>query len=143
MSFVSTSTASLASTTTTISSSAHLISSTTPQSKDFHTAFATLQSTYGFSATAPSPVPKKQRASEPMRVPTVVTPSVVRSRTPATAPTKDFEAAFADLQSTYGFGGAAPTAITKLKSKTPGRRGSLFSKLTSATPAKSKLCPST
>ncbi|KAJ7777380.1 hypothetical protein B0H16DRAFT_956008 [Mycena metata] len=131
MSFTSTSTTSLASTTHTVSSSAHLIRPTTAttQSKDFHSAFATLQSTYGFGATAPSPVPKKRLTSESTQHST----AVVSSRTPATAPTKDFEAAFADLQSTYGFGGAASTPITKSKATTQGRSGSLFSKLASST----------
>ncbi|KAJ7132274.1 hypothetical protein C8R44DRAFT_730974 [Mycena epipterygia] len=101
MSSASTSTTSLV----TVSSRAPLTG--TPQKKDFQAAFARLQSTYGFAGSAPSPAPKtalKATASRP-------TPSLA---SPAPAPTssrapKDFQAAFASLQSTYGFAGAAPS----------------------------------
>ncbi|KAJ7493288.1 hypothetical protein B0H11DRAFT_1911211 [Mycena galericulata] len=106
----STSTASLVSNTS-ISSRAPL--NKAAPVKDFQAAFATLQSTYGFAGAAPSPAPARKP-----------TPSPVPSRKGATqtqaavvpttrSPPKDFEAAFANLQSMYGFGGAAPTPIAK------------------------------
>ncbi|KAF7357008.1 hypothetical protein MVEN_01037400 [Mycena venus] len=115
MTSASSSTTSLVSNTT-ASSRAPL---TAAQSKDFQSAFASLQSTYGFSGTAPSPVQKE-------------TSSVPRpdAASPATHPTtKDFQSAFADLQSTYGFGGAVPSPVPKPK-KQGNTSGSLFSKFT-------------
>ncbi|KAJ7132278.1 hypothetical protein C8R44DRAFT_871255 [Mycena epipterygia] len=107
MSSASTSTTSLV----TVSSRAPLTGSAKPKVKDFQAAFARFQSTYGFAGSAPSPAPKtvpKTTASRP-------TSSLA---TPALAPTssrapKDFQAAFASLQSTYGFAGAAPSPIPK------------------------------
>ncbi|KAF8196908.1 hypothetical protein K438DRAFT_749070 [Mycena galopus ATCC 62051] len=109
MSSASTSTASLLSKSTT-SSRAPLNGSATVQPKDFQAAFASLQSAYGFSGSAPTPVPKTQNAAAP--------PSAVPSpatRTPPKGANKNFESAFADLQSTYGFSGAAPCSIPKSK----------------------------
>ncbi|KAJ7132279.1 hypothetical protein C8R44DRAFT_612148 [Mycena epipterygia] len=107
MSSASTSTTSLVSTTT-VSSRAPLTG--TAQPKDFQAAFARLQSTYGFAGSAPSPAPNtapKATASRP-------TSSLA---SPAPAPTsrapKDFQAAFASLQSTYGFAGFAPSPVQK------------------------------
>ncbi|KAJ7886021.1 hypothetical protein B0H13DRAFT_901680 [Mycena leptocephala] len=119
MSSASTSTTSLVSNTT-VSSRAPLNGSTTvqPAPKDFQSAFASLQSTYGFSGTAPTPVSKKSSAPS-----STTSPAADASR----APTKDFQSAFADLQSTYGFGGAAPTPIPKQKKDGTSSR-SLFSK---------------
>ncbi|KAJ7777396.1 hypothetical protein B0H16DRAFT_956336 [Mycena metata] len=97
-----TSTTSLVSTTT-VSSRAPLTGSA--EKKDFQAAFASLQSTYGFAASAPTPVLKKKSTSS------TATPAVRAST--STAPTKDFQSAFADLQSTYGFGGSAPMPVPK------------------------------
>ncbi|KAJ7132272.1 hypothetical protein C8R44DRAFT_46743 [Mycena epipterygia] len=105
MSSASTSTVSLVSTTT-VTSRAPLTG--TAQPKDFQAAFARLQSTYGFSGSAPSPAPKTVTASHP-------TTSLASPATPPPKASKDFQAAFADLQSTYGFAGAAPSAIPKSK----------------------------
>ncbi|KAF7370979.1 hypothetical protein MSAN_00732100 [Mycena sanguinolenta] len=107
----SASTASLMSNNT-VSSRAPLNGSRTTQPKDFQAAFASLQSTYGFSGSAPSPVPKKN-AKSTSAPRSAVPPSV--TRTPLQAGNKNFEAAFADLQSTYGFGGAAPSPVPKSK----------------------------
>ncbi|KAF7357001.1 hypothetical protein MVEN_01036700 [Mycena venus] len=74
------------------------------QSKDFQAAFASLQSTFGFSGAVPSPVQKKQTSA----------PRSVVAPSPATRSAgKNFASAFADLQSTYGFGGAAPSPVPK------------------------------
>jgi hypothetical protein len=121
MSFASTSTTSLVSNTT-VSSRAPLNS--TVQPKDFQGAFGSLQSTYGFGATVPSPV-QKQTTSTP------------RSSAPSPAPraplqTKNFQSAFADLQSTYGFGGAVPSPVQKKKSITPAPHSAVPSSATRA-----------
>lgn len=99
-----TSTTSLVSNTT-VSSRAPLTGSA--RTKDFQAAFASLQSTYGFAASAPTPVQKKNTSST--RSPSS-TPAA-----PASTSTKDFQSAFADLQSTYGFG-AAPMPVPKKQS---------------------------
>ncbi|KAJ7230637.1 hypothetical protein GGX14DRAFT_312560, partial [Mycena pura] len=95
----SASTTSLVSTTT--------VSSRTPltgaQPKDFQAAFASLQSTYGLSGTTPSPMNRndvKYNANAGARSSVAPTSTTAKSAAP-----KDFQAAFADLQSTYGFGG--------------------------------------
>ncbi|KAJ7146349.1 hypothetical protein C8R44DRAFT_973163 [Mycena epipterygia] len=125
MSSASSSTASLVSTTT-VSSRAPL----TGQPKDFRAAFASLQSSYGFGGSAPSPVPKTTTASRSERAP-------ASSRAPANAP-KDFQAAFADLQSTYGFGGSAPLPVPKPKKE---GSGSLFAKFARAAVSKAQASP--
>ncbi|KAJ6485745.1 hypothetical protein C8R45DRAFT_997748 [Mycena sanguinolenta] len=109
MSSPSASTASLVSNTT-VSSRAPLNSSRTVQPKDFQAAFASLQSTYGFGGNAPTPVPKKNSKSS--SAPRSAVPAPV-TRAPQQPSTKNFEAAFAALQSTYGFGGAAPSPVPK------------------------------
>ncbi|KAF8206386.1 hypothetical protein K438DRAFT_1756431 [Mycena galopus ATCC 62051] len=94
----STSTASLVSSTT-VSSRAPLNGSTTARPKDYQSAFASLQSAYGFSdknvntSTVPAPATHVQ----------------------SQAADKNFQSAFADLQSTYGFGGIVPSPISKSK----------------------------
>ncbi|KAJ7708841.1 hypothetical protein B0H17DRAFT_846999, partial [Mycena rosella] len=99
----SSSTASLASTTT-VSSRAPL-TTRAAQPKDFEAAFASLQSTYGFAAAAPSPV-QKTAASRSAA-------TVAPRQASAPGQPKDFEAAFASLQSTYGFAAAAPSPVQK------------------------------
>ncbi|KAJ7132273.1 hypothetical protein C8R44DRAFT_46749 [Mycena epipterygia] len=108
MSSASTSTTSLVSTTT-VSSRAPLTG--TAQPKDFQAAFARLQSTYGFAGSAPSPAPKialKATASRPTSSIASPAPAHTFSRAP-----KDFQAAFASLQSTYGFAGSVPSPVQK------------------------------
>ncbi|KAJ7035527.1 hypothetical protein C8F04DRAFT_510447 [Mycena alexandri] len=101
-----TSTTSLASTTT-VSSRAPLAGSA--QTKDFQAAFASLQSTYGFAASAPTPVLNKKSTNNNSS--STTTPAVRAS--PSTTTTKDFQSAFADLQSTYGLGSSAPMPVPK------------------------------
>ncbi|KAJ6474645.1 hypothetical protein C8R47DRAFT_927182, partial [Mycena vitilis] len=95
----STSTTSLVSNTT-VSSRAPLTGSAVPP-KDFQAAFANLQSTYGFGGSTPSPVQKHKKSSSSPA------PSSTSAPTQRASPkgTKNYEAAFGDLQSTYGFGG--------------------------------------
>ncbi|KAJ6474646.1 hypothetical protein C8R47DRAFT_1143783 [Mycena vitilis] len=115
MSFTSTSTASL----TTVSSRTPL-TRPAPQ-KDFQAAFANLQSTYGFGSSVPSPVPKQQKSSTSSKRSTkssrtAPAPATDAPRSPLKR-TKNFQAAFADLQSTFGFGGAAPSPVLKQNNK--------------------------
>ncbi|KAJ7626246.1 hypothetical protein DFH06DRAFT_1339387 [Mycena polygramma] len=49
----------------------------------------------------------------------LVSNTTLSSRTPLTAALKDFEAAFARLQSTYGSGGTAPSPVWKQKLDSP------------------------
>ncbi|KAJ6513210.1 hypothetical protein C8R45DRAFT_338350 [Mycena sanguinolenta] len=108
MSSPNNSTVSLASTTT-VSSRTPLNGSKTVQPKDFQASFASLQSTYGFGGSAPSPIPKKNLA--------VPSPGPA-APAPAQEPKKNFQTAFAGLQSTYGFGGGgAPSPVPKSKKK--------------------------
>ncbi|KAJ7643369.1 hypothetical protein DFH06DRAFT_598273 [Mycena polygramma] len=117
MSFTSTSTTSLASTTTV--SSRTPLTRPAPQ-KDFQAAFANLQSTYGFGGSVPSPVPKQQKSPSSKRStkrsPTAPAPATDAPRSSLT-PTKNFQAAFADLQSTFGFGSAVPSPVPKQPKK--------------------------
>ncbi|KAJ7156884.1 hypothetical protein C8R43DRAFT_1125457 [Mycena crocata] len=111
---------------TTVSSRTPLNGSSTVQPKDFQSAFATLQSTYGFSGSAPSPVSKSSKTpSASSSTASLVSNTTISSRAPL-APKKDFQSAFTDLQSTYGFGGAAPSPVPSSKQKQ--NTGSLFSK---------------
>ncbi|KAJ6537806.1 hypothetical protein B0H19DRAFT_1240514 [Mycena capillaripes] len=118
MSSASNSTTTLVSSTA-VSLRAPLNGSTAVQPKDFQSAFATLQSTYGFISTAPSPVPKK---SSPRSSTTSVTSSAVDPPRAPKATTK-LKSAFADLQSTCGFSGAVPSLLSQKR-----EGGSFFSK---------------
>ncbi|KAJ6629892.1 hypothetical protein B0H10DRAFT_1985725 [Mycena sp. CBHHK59/15] len=85
------------------SSTASLVSAssrsfTLVQPKDYSSAFATLQSAYGFGGQTPSISPKKIRSK-------VGKPSA--QPIPAIATKKDYEAAFVALSSDFGFHGAA------------------------------------
>ncbi|KAJ7156881.1 hypothetical protein C8R43DRAFT_407272 [Mycena crocata] len=127
------STASVTSSSTTSLVSNTTVSSRAPlnglQSKDFQSAFATLQSTYGSSGSAPRPVSKSSKTHSASGL---TAPTTVSSRAPL-APKKNFQAAFADLQSTYGFGGAAPSPVPKA-SKMPSASSSASSKISWRTP---------
>ncbi|KAJ7777383.1 hypothetical protein B0H16DRAFT_956022 [Mycena metata] len=121
------STTSLASTTT-VSSRAPLTGSA--EKKDFQAAFASLQSTYGFAASAPTPVLKKKSTSNSSPTTTSTTTPAVRAVHASTP--KDFQSAFANLQSTYGFGGSAPMPIPK---KQGADTNTFFSKFTRSSSA--------
>ncbi|KAJ7643378.1 hypothetical protein DFH06DRAFT_1213086 [Mycena polygramma] len=139
MSFTSNSTTSLASTAT-VSSRAPLTGSTAVPQKDSKAAVADHQSAYGFGGsgllyfankrTKESPAQKQKNSSSP---------SYTTAPMPRVPPkgVKDYEAAFADLQSTYGFSGAVPSPVPK-----PKENRSLFSKLirssSSTSPSHSK-----
>ncbi|KAJ7781983.1 hypothetical protein DFH07DRAFT_792195 [Mycena maculata] len=120
MSSASSSTTSLVSNTT-VSSRAPL---TGTQPKDFQAAFASLQSTYGLAGSVPMPAPKTTAAASSTT--TSRMSSTAASHVPSATP-KDFQSAFADLQSTYGFNGSVPSPVPGPKNR--DGRGSLFSKL--------------
>ncbi|KAJ7460816.1 hypothetical protein FB451DRAFT_503490 [Mycena latifolia] len=123
VSSASSSTISLVSTAT-VSSRAPLNGTAPAPPKDFQDTFARLQSTYGFSGFAPTPVPPKNPAARSL--------TNASSRAPsAPIQPKDFEGAFATLQSTYGFSGNAPVPI-----QNPHEQAStsLFSRLTRSSP---------
>ncbi|KAJ7797507.1 hypothetical protein B0H14DRAFT_3547771 [Mycena olivaceomarginata] len=123
MSFASTSTTSLVSNTTVSSRAA--AKTVTVQPKDFQGAFASLQSTYGFGATVPSPVQKKTTSTPRSAAPSPAPRAPLQTKNFQSAfadlqstygfgaSNKNFESAFADLQSTYGFGGAVPSPIPR------------------------------
>ena len=115
MNAYSCSTASLSSTIT-ASSSAPLNQTRAPPAKDYSAAFGVLQSTYGSSGFAPSPMP---RGFAPSPVPRRAAPAPARAQpahtthavslpapTAPAKPAKDFEAAFGALSSSYGCSGA-------------------------------------
>ncbi|KAJ7708838.1 hypothetical protein B0H17DRAFT_1324943 [Mycena rosella] len=111
MSSASSSTASLVSTTT-VSSRAPLTKRAAPP-KDFEAAFGSLQSTYGFAGATPIPVQKPATPRSASRSPATVAPR--QTSTPGQP--KDFQAAFASLQSTYGFAAAVPSPVSNPKSR--------------------------
>ncbi|KAJ7065254.1 hypothetical protein C8F01DRAFT_1366280 [Mycena amicta] len=88
--------------TTSLVSSSPTLSAAAPQ-KDFQSAFALLQTTYGFSGTTPIPLPKKDTKKN-------ASPAAFSAAPGPASGAKDYQAAFADLQSKYGFGGA-PTPV--------------------------------
>ncbi|KAJ6478534.1 hypothetical protein C8R47DRAFT_1323020 [Mycena vitilis] len=120
MSFTSTSTASLVSNTS--------VSSRTPLTrpatqKDYQAAFGNLQSTYGFGGSglyygvggsALSPLPKQNKPASPKRSKNSPTAPATGA---STKTTKNFQAAFGNLQSTFGFGGAVPSPVPKQPKK--------------------------
>jgi hypothetical protein len=77
--------------------------------KDFAGAFASLQSSFGFGGAAPiveSSAPKKKKVVRSNdQVPARPTSEAPGAPAPAG---KDYAAAFAAMQSSYGFGGSAP-----------------------------------
>nr|GAT53498.1 predicted protein [Mycena chlorophos] len=99
----SSSTPSLLSDTTTVSSRTLLAQyDTIPAAKDFSDALASLQSTYGFGGAVPTPIPN----DVPHLIPTPSrAPTKVRDVAFDTQSSKDYERAFGDLQSSYGFCG--------------------------------------
>ena len=70
--------------------------------KDYFAALGSLQSQYGFGGGAPTPVtlPQPSKSSKPSSSPPAVAAPAKSSKT------KDYEAAYAALCSSYGFGGA-------------------------------------
>jgi hypothetical protein len=92
------------------------LKSSEPMQKDYQTAFASLQSKYGASGMAPvqptgtqsrSGRHSKSHASKKLSstFPVTSRPQLYSS---SSTPSRDWESALANLQTSYGFGGAAP-----------------------------------
>ena len=108
----SASTETLSSVTSTSSSSTLLKSFTQP--KNYSSAFAALQNQYGFGGSAPAPttLPKASMAKS------TNTSVAVPAAQPTSKATKNYEAAYGALSSSYGFGGVAvPSSKTSSMNK--------------------------
>ena len=84
------------------------------QQKDYEATFAALQSTYGFGGTAPVlPALTERKAAKASKAATShATPVAAKS-----GAKKDYEAAYATLSSSYGFGGAPAAQGFSLRAK--------------------------
>ncbi|KDR73953.1 hypothetical protein GALMADRAFT_157779 [Galerina marginata CBS 339.88] len=104
----SSSTSSRSSMSSVPSTSTSARSSVLPPPKDYEASFGHLSSSYGFGGSVPSLPPKSQkqpkRSVSPSSSPQ---PTVVR---PSTG--KDFETSFAQLSSSYGFGGSSVSSMS-------------------------------
>ncbi|TCD65016.1 hypothetical protein EIP91_003337 [Steccherinum ochraceum] len=98
------------------STATYATASPTPQKtqKDFSSAFASLQGDYGFLGGVPMrpAAPTTPSSSKPRG-----TPPAFAKQPPVKTGTKDFEASFATLSSTYGFGGGVQCTP---RTRTPG-----------------------
>lgn len=107
-----------------LASTAGSMSSTTPltragkgKGKDYNAAFGSLTSTYGTAGVTPKPLDR----SHPPRSsssPSSTTPNPGPSLARAGPPPKDYEAAFANLSQSYGYGGSPA-----LPRKDPSKEG--------------------
>jgi hypothetical protein len=87
-----------------------------PKQKDYQGAFASLQSQYGANGMAPvQPVPQSQssKLSSKVKAPQALQNAASShpksySSSYSSSGSKDWEGALANLQSSYGFSGAAP-----------------------------------
>ena len=77
--------------------------------KNYESAFGQLSSSYGFGGAVPSLPPKSSKPSK-KSLPKSTTSPVPP---PRPQPAKDYEAAFAQLSSSYGFGGSIPFSSKK------------------------------
>lgn len=90
-------------------STASLISHNKKPSKDYSAAFASLQSQFGFGATAPVVATTSKKVKSQKTKPTRPTQP---AEGPSSATNKDWSLAFANLQSQYGYSGSAPYQAT-------------------------------
>nr|GAT53499.1 predicted protein [Mycena chlorophos] len=108
----------------TVSSRATLVQQPKSNTKDYSAAFASLQSTYGFGGAVPSPVSKTPQRTQKMQTRKSVFKQEAAARPIASGSTsgKNYEAAFADLQSSFGFGGPiGPSPVPKTRSRSNPR----------------------
>lgn len=102
------------------------VASTTPLThnqpqKDFSAAFANLQSQYGMSGGMPVPKPTEKRSkthTSPKAQKHVVSFPTSPAPTTPSQPGKNYELAFGNLASSYGFGSSVPTPIYKSEKTT-------------------------
>ena len=89
------------------------VQSPAPGQKNYEAAFGNLSSSYGFGG-GPVPAPsvprseKKTKAPKPSPTYIVHLPQSQSQSAPQPHPTKNYEESFAQLQSSYGFGGGVP-----------------------------------
>ncbi|KAF8529562.1 hypothetical protein BU17DRAFT_79561 [Hysterangium stoloniferum] len=100
--------------------SSQLSSATAPgSSKDYASAFASLQSSLGFNGAAPclpSITSKNYSSTRQPSLPSSSSPSP-SSPPPSSTPSKNYAAAFGALQSSYGFGGLSPHSRSSSSNK--------------------------
>ncbi|KAH9479846.1 hypothetical protein JR316_0008441 [Psilocybe cubensis] len=101
------------SSTSLLASSQH--KSTRSSSSNWESSFGNLSSSYGFSGNAPS-LPNKSQSSKPAS-PAQMSPSypsVFHSSQPTSSTAgKDYQSAFGQLSSSYGFGGSYAPSFSK------------------------------
>lgn len=102
------------SSTTSFSSTTHLIPSQS-QKKDYQSAFASLQSQYGASGMSPVQPKSGPKISTKTKAPQALQKAASSSShtSPShTSGSRNWENALANLQTSYGFGGSAPSHRT-------------------------------
>lgn len=92
--------------------------SSPPPTNDYEVAFGNLSSQYGFSQCGngvycPPPHNTTKTTKLPSPKTTKVSCAPTKTPAPTSQPPKNYEAAFAQLSSSYGFGGASSLAPSK------------------------------
>ncbi|KIJ53980.1 hypothetical protein M422DRAFT_24972 [Sphaerobolus stellatus SS14] len=75
--------------------------------KNYESAFASLQSSFGFSGTAPCMPSLSKSKSSATSSSRNTSPTAAPQRSCTSTSSKNYESAFGQLQATYGFGGAS------------------------------------
>ncbi|KAF9477038.1 hypothetical protein BDN70DRAFT_881683 [Pholiota conissans] len=83
-----------------------------PSPKNYEAAFGRLSSLYGFGGGIPS-LPRKSKKSTSSSPKTSKRQLQMTRPSQSARPQKDYEAAFAQLSSNYGFGGGYPSMPTR------------------------------
>ncbi|KAH8105095.1 hypothetical protein BXZ70DRAFT_904359 [Cristinia sonorae] len=117
------STATFTSTSTVTTQTQPTPTSPPPPQKDFSAALASLQSEYGFGGAAPMRIPDSPKSTTRKAAKgSKGGPTSASQASPLPAGAKDYEASLAALQSTYGFGGTAPSRPSTSSSSSPPPR---------------------
>lgn len=107
---------------TSSSSTESLLNKSSPPKKNYEAAFGQLQSTYGYAGGAPMPPSYPTPSAGPSR-PSKPTP-VVAPKAQSPPQGKNYEAAFGNLSSSYGFSGSA--SMLPKNSKKTGPSGMIL-----------------
>lgn len=93
----------------------HSVNSFDPKSeKDFESAFGSLSSSYGFAGGVPSKPAKTTKPTKASPTSAISSSSSSQPKSSHPHPSKDYQSAFGDLSSSFGFGGAySPSWNTK------------------------------
>lgn len=92
------------------SSTASLLSSSNKSSsKNWESSFAQLSSSYGFNGAVPSLPTKSSKSTKTTTSISTANPQSFTASPSVVRPTKDYESAFGQLSSNYGFGGGVPS----------------------------------